>query len=162
MRALLLALLLAAPAEASAEPWAEGRRLEPIALPDQHGEPRTIDAPVRAVLFSRDMEGGGVLKDALGETGAGLLERSGAVYVADVSRMPALVRRLFALPSLRRRGYPILLDADGAATAEFPSQPKRGTLVMLEDLRVERIRHFESAEALRQALEDLGGAGDGT
>jgi hypothetical protein len=157
---LALALLCPALSGARAEPWAEGRRIEAITLPDQHGEPRAIDASVHAVLFSRDMGGGGVLKQALGDAGAALLERSGAIYVADVSRMPAMIRSLFAMPGLRRRGYPILIDAEGAATAEFPSEPERGTLVVLDDLRVESVRHFERAGELRDALEALAAAED--
>jgi hypothetical protein len=150
-----LAVAFAALAEARAEPWAEGRTLEPLALPDQHGQARAIDASVRALLFARDMDGGSLLKEAVGEDGAALLERRGVVYVADVSRMPGMVRSLFALPSLRRRGYPVLLDLDGAATADFPSEPAKGTLVTLDALRVGSIRHYESAEALRGALEAL-------
>jgi hypothetical protein len=150
--ALLASFCLALSGTAVAEPWQEDLVLEPLTLPDQHGETRAIDPSVRAILFSRDMDGGGILKEAVGENGAALLERAGAVYVADVSRMPGLVRRLFALPSLRRRGYPVLLDEDGRATADFPSAEGKATLVLLDALRVARIGHFESAEALRTAL----------
>jgi hypothetical protein len=129
--------------------------LAPLTLADQHGEARAIDASVRAVLFSRDMDGGGVLKEAVGDDGAELLERCKAVYVADVSRMPALVRSLFAMPSLRRRGYPVLLDLEGAATSDFPSDEGKGTLVALDRLRVESVRHFEDAGGLRTALDAL-------
>jgi hypothetical protein len=103
------------------------------------------------------MEGGKILREAVGEGDPGrlLLERAGAVYVADVSRMPGVIRGLFAMPSLRRRGYPILIDADGSRTADFPSAEKRGTLVGLADRRVTSIEHFASAEELRAALEAL-------
>jgi hypothetical protein len=52
----------------------------------------------------------------------------------------------------------VLLDLDGAATADFPSAEAKGTLVILERLRVESIRHFESADDLRAALGALAAA----
>ncbi|MEE8558335.1 MAG: FAD/FMN-containing dehydrogenase, partial [Myxococcota bacterium] len=103
------------------------------------------------VLISRDMDGGGVLKDALKKSGAELLKSAGAVYVADVHRMP-VIRRLFALPGLRRRGYPVLIDEDGTATESFPSAEGKATLIELERLRIKRIRHLSTAPELRRAL----------
>ena len=68
-----------------------------------------------------------------------------------------LVRRLFAKPSMRRRPYPMLLDEKGDATAEIPSEEDRATLLFLDDLRIMRIEHLDSAAAVRSAL----GAGEG-
>ena len=148
--------MLAAPLVA--EPAGEGDLLPALTLEDQHGETRSIHAGVRHVLFARDMDGGGVLKDALSESGAELLTATGSVYVANVSRMPGLVRRLFVLPSLRRRGYPILLDTDGKATADFPGEKERATLIDLSDLRITGVRHFADSAGLRAALEAARGA----
>jgi hypothetical protein len=147
---VLLALLAALPAQA--EPWAVGERIEPFSLEDQHGTTRRVDATTRVVLFSRDMEGGDVLKRALEPAPEGFLEARGAAYVADVSRMPGLVTRLFALPSMRRRGYPMLLDRDGETTARLPDAEGKATLIFLDDLRIERVLHEARPEALRQAL----------
>jgi hypothetical protein len=148
---VLLISLLGGPAAAG--PYAEGARIPALSLPDQHGETRQIDANVRAILFARDMDGGGVLKEALAESGPSLLEGAGAVYVADVSRMPGLIRRFFALPSLRRRDYPILIDTDGSATERFPSSEGQATLMVLDSLRLVGVSHFGSAAELRAALE---------
>jgi hypothetical protein len=68
--------------------------------------------------------------------------------------MPGLVRRLFALPRLRRRGYPVLLDEDGSLTKDFPSAEGKGTLIELKGLRITRIRHFSAPEELEKALRE--------
>jgi hypothetical protein len=151
---LLVALLLALPA--GAETYVVGNTLPELSMKDQHGEPHAIGEDVRGVLFSRDMDGGGVLRKALEQGGADLLKKTGSVYVADVSRMPGLVRRFFALPRLRRRGYPVLLDEDGSLTKDFPSAEGKGTLIELKGLRITRIRHFSAPEELAAALRDSG------
>jgi len=151
---LFIAVLLAAFA-AAAEPLAVGDRLEPFALEDQHGQERVVDARVHALLLARDMKGGEVVKQALAEAGADLLANADAVYVADVSGMPAVIRRLFALPSLRRRDYPILLDTGGQITRDLPGAADRATLIRLRDLTVVEVTQFGSSEAVREALRSL-------
>lgn len=147
---LLLGLL--APA-AAAEPYGVGDVLPELSLEDQYGQTHALDASVRVVLFSRDMDGGKVIQAALAEDGAALLERYAGAYVADVSRMPGLVRRLIAKPRMRKRPYLMWLDEKGDATADFPSREGLPTLLFLQDLRVLRIEHPETPEALRQGLD---------
>jgi hypothetical protein len=149
--AVLVALGLAAPA--GGEPYAVGSVLPALSLEDQHGESRTLDASVRVVLFSRDMDGGGVVKQALADDGPDFLERNRAVYVTDVSAMPGLVLRLMARPAMRRRPYPMLLDEQGDATADFPSQKGKATLVFLERSKVVRVAYASTPDALRGTVQ---------
>jgi hypothetical protein len=138
---------------AGGEPLAVGSTLAPRTLPDQHGTTHAIDESVRVVLFSRDMKGGGIVKEALQDDGRAFLERHGALYVSDVSRMPGFIRATIAKPRLRGRGYPILLDEEGRATADFPAAEGKATLLFLDALRVTRIEQAGSVEDLRKALE---------
>lgn len=152
---LLAALSTLLAALASAEPYAVGAELAALALSDQHGESRSIDAGTRVVLFSRDMDGGKVVREALearGEGAAALLDERRAVYVADVSRMPGLVRRLIALPRMRARPYPVLLDEQGEPTARFPSQEGRATVLFLDGLRITRIAYEDAPDAVLAVL----------
>jgi hypothetical protein len=138
---------------ARAEPLAVGARLAPFTLEDQDEVARTVDEQTRLILFSRDMKGGKLLKEALSEVEADALASRGAVYVADISGMPKLVARLFALPSMRRRPYPMLLDRDGSTTASLPDVEGRATLIFLERLEIVRIEHVAAAEDVRESLE---------
>lgn len=144
----LLAAALAA-GSAAAEPLVVGSPLPALSLEDQHGERRALDASLSLVLFSRDMDAGAAIKEALAEDGQAFLERHRAVYVSDVSGMPRLVLRLMARPAMRNRPYPVLLDEDGAATSDFPSQEGRVTLLFLEGGRVARVAHAADADEVR-------------
>ena len=72
--------------------------------------------------------------------------------MADISRMPSLVAKLFALPAMRKRPYRMLLDRDGTATADFPARAGEVTLLRLHDGTIERVDYAASAAALRAAL----------
>lgn len=160
---LLTAVLLAvvapgrADSDAAAAPpvLAVGDAVPTLALRDQHDTAVPIDTSTRILLFTRDMTGGGLVKDALAENGKELLTAAGAVYVSDVSRMPGLVLSAFALPGLRKRPYPIALDRSGDVTRALPSADGKATVLSLAAGTISAITFAatsaEVAAALRQA-----------
>lgn len=148
-----LAVASAAGAETPDAPLGAGDPLPTLELEDQHGEAGRLDASAALVLFSRDMEGGGVIKEALARDGAAFLERNGGVYVADVSRMPGIVRSLMAKPAMRRRPYRMLLDEDGGPTAAFPTRSGHATLLFVDAGQIARVEFVASPAALRAAVE---------
>ncbi|MEE8312780.1 MAG: FAD/FMN-containing dehydrogenase [Myxococcota bacterium] len=154
---LALALLLGA-AAVGAQTLAVGSRIEGFSLRDQHGQAHEVRADTRAILFIRGMKAGGVGKAALEDSQGGLLAQAGAVYIADVSPMPALIRRVIAIPRMRRRGYPILLDRDGSQTASFPSVEDSATLLVLDRLRIQQVLHLDSPAEIKAALENAASA----
>ena len=147
---LLLALLFAN--VASAAPYAAGDSMEPLSLEDQHDEAHSLDGSVEVVLFSRDMEGGDLLEEALADTPKGFLGEKHALYVADIHGMPSFVARMFAIPSMRKRPYSMLLDRTGEVTARFPSEEGKATLLFLDDLGIERVFYAASPNQIREAL----------
>lgn len=137
MRGVLLGLLLLGTL-VHAAPLAVGDPLPPLTLEDQHGRPgSTGDA--RVVVVSRDMEAGDVVKKALAGRDQGFLDEHGVVYVANISGMPAVITRLFALPRMRERPYRMLLDRDGNATKEIPAVTGRPTVLAIANGRVARV-----------------------
>jgi len=153
--ALLLGLVLPAVARAAdppPEPLGVGDTLPELPLTDQHGAQHVVDASVKIILFSRDMDGGDILKSALADLPEGSLDAAGAVYVSDISGMPSFVARLFALPRMRRRPYPMLLDRTGEVTVLLPDEPGRATLIHLDALQITEVEHLETPEAVRARL----------
>lgn len=155
MRALLVAALLLPAVVLAVEPYTTGDTLPATRFDDQHGLTHTLHEHVRVIVFSHDMEGGDVIKAALADDGPRLLGDAGAVYVADVSGMPTVIRRMFALPKMRKRTYPMLLDTDGDATARYPARPAQATVIVLDRLRVTSIQHHPDVVGLRESLVTL-------
>ena len=77
------------------------------------------------------------------ESPKGWLPQHHVLYVADIHGMPSFIARMFAIPSMQKRPYPMLLDRDGAATARFPSEEGKATLLFLED-RVHPVRSLRA------------------
>jgi len=156
----VLALLAPLVANASfAQPYAVGDTIEPLTLEDQHGDRRSVDESVRVILFSRDMDGGDILKQGLADVEPGYLDGQHAVYVADISGMPGLIAKMFAIPAMRKRPYAMLLDRDGETTARLPDTEGQATLIFLDRLTIERIAHVMEASAVRRELEENAASG---
>jgi hypothetical protein len=155
--ALALALTLALPlaiACSSTPPATEhtlGSRVAEVALEDQFGKTHELDERVAVVLFARDMAGGGIIKQVLADHPTAL-DANRAVYIADISGMPSFIATMSAIPKMRERPYPTLLDRDGHATAAFPAKDGHATILRLSSLEITEIQFTDSADTLGTAL----------
>jgi len=145
-------------AQATAQPEAApptvavGDPLPALPLRDQHDVEARVDASTRIVLFTRDMDGGGFVKEALAAGGNEMLKKAQAVYVSDVSRMPGFVRSAFALPSMRRREYRVVIDEGGTVTATLPYREGEATVLKLDGGKIAAVSFAKSAAEVAAAL----------
>ena len=145
----------AAAEEAEVKVLGVGDVMEAFTLKDQNGDEHLLDSDIRVILFSRDRAGAGVMTRSMeGRDGDFLAER-GVVYVNDISAMPRVAAALFALPKMRTRPYPILLDRKADLTAQFPDKAKFATLVHLDSLEVTEVEYLREDTALAERLEAL-------
>lgn len=149
---LIMLITLAIASTAAAQVAGVGSTLSPRIFEDQHGEEHALDESLRLVVFARDMDAGDLVKEALAETTGEQLSKRGIAYVSDISGMPKLVARLFALPAMRKRAYPMWLDRDGTSSSDLPAEASHVTLLHLERLRVTAVEYFDATPSLRTAL----------
>ena len=62
------------------------------------------------------------------------------------------IARMFAIPKMRERPYPLLLDRDGQFTARFPSEEAHVTFLVVERRRITDIRHLAEPDAIADLL----------
>ncbi len=133
----------------------KGSTLEPWTLQDQFEKAHSLDDSTRVLLVARDMDGSKLVKAALAERPKGYLEARHALFLADISRMPALISRLFAVPAMRDYSYPVLLDRDAAIASRYASDEGKVLWVRLEQRRVELNRAERDAGDLASELQFL-------
>lgn len=147
-----VAAIGAAEPDPSVEPVGVGQALPELGLTDQHERPAPIDAGTRLVLFAPDRESSELAHGVLEATGSETLEQAGVRYVADISAMPGLVTRMFALPKMRDYGYTMLLGRETADTAMLPRRDGELTLIELEAGSVTDLSYVGTEADLRAAL----------
>ncbi len=138
-------LALPSVAEEAAEAWRVGDTLPAFSLEDCHGDLHCLEPATNWLFYSRDRAGDEILDLAVKEHALGQLNSGEAVYMADISGMPGIITKLFALPAMRKRDYPILLDHEGEATARLPHREEQLTILRLQGLRITGIAYAADA-----------------
>ena len=123
-----------------------------LSLNDQHDTARTTLSARRFLLFSADKDGSNLADEVLEGQTAETLEQAGIAYVADISGMPAMVTKMFAMPKLRKRPYPVLLGRTSEDTMTLPRQAGKVTLIELDGGSVAAIEFMGEAGAVRTRL----------
>jgi hypothetical protein len=151
-RWILLGLALLAAAVRAVEP---GERLAPWTLSDQFDQAYTLDDDLRILLVARSMDAAKLLDAALEGQAKGYLEARHALFVADISGMPGLIGKLFAIPAMRDYSYRVLLDREAQVVPQYAA-PEQGVLwLQLERGVLQERRVFSDAASLRAALEQV-------
>ncbi|WP_456429578.1 hypothetical protein [Nitratifractor sp.] len=115
-----------------------------FALPDQFGRSHTLSTGIRILIFADSKRGAKLVEAALARHPKGFLESHRAVYLADISAMPGLIFRLFALPSMRKTPYPILLLKNAEMGKRLAQTAADGKVTVLT-LNKRRVRKIEVA-----------------
>lgn len=159
MLALLLGMMMWWGTVQAMEP---GERLAPWTLLDQYDRPYSLDGRLRLLLVARSMAGGKLVEAALADRPKGYLASRNAVFVADISRMPALISKLFAVPAMRDYPYRVLLDREPRVADRYMA-PGEGVLCLwLRDGTLQRQRLLNSAEDIRRVLAEADAGAPGS
>ena len=157
-RAVTLCLLLLLPVWAArlhAAPLVPGAPTPTITVQDQHGKPVRVDASTQRLLFTAERGVNDMVSKVLAAQPVGVLDRQQAVYVADITAMPSIVTRLFALPRMRELPFSMGLVRDAAQVAQvadIPRQPGAATVLRFEDGKLIEILLARNEHQLRAAL----------
>lgn len=152
MCSILTLLPLMLPALAGAAELQVGDTTPALSLNDQYDKARTTLSARRFLLFSADKDGSNLADEVLDRQTGETLEPAGIVYVADISGMPSMVTKMFAMPKLRKRPYPVLLGRTAEDTRTLPRQAGRVTVIEMDGGSVTAIEFMGDANAVRVRL----------
>lgn len=124
-------------------------------LQDQYDHPYTLQTDVQALLVTQDMAAAKLMKAAMENKPQGYLDERRVVFVADIQRMPAIVSKLFAVPAMRKYAYRVMLDRDGSVVSCYSPGENQVLWMQLDQGKVIEVKSFDSAPALKQALEAI-------
>jgi hypothetical protein len=83
------------------------------------------------------------------------MEARDVIFLADVQRMPSLIGKFIAIPSMRNYSYRVVLDRDGSVAANYPGAEDKVLWLQLENGTLVAQKAFANADELRAALEKL-------
>lgn len=128
------------------------RILPTLTLKDQFEQTQTLGPEIRYLIFTAEKDASNLVDEVLeGQTGD-TLTAGGIRVVADISAMPGMVTKMFALPKLRKYPYSVLLGRTAEDTRDLPREPGKVTVVEADDGKI-TARHFmDDIGAMRKVL----------
>lgn len=153
MRAFIFAICTLFAGFTQASFYAEGELMSSFQLQDQFENEVTVSSATEVLLFSRNMKGGDIIKEALEQLKAD--DQQGLdslVYVSDISGMPSLIARFVAIPKMKKLPFSMGLDREGDVTNMLPGEENKATLIRLDKLKIIDVVFIESSEALLMEL----------
>lgn len=120
-------------------------------LLDQHDKAYTLDNDADVLLIARSMSAAKLLNAAIEDCPEGYLEARHMVYVADIEKMPSLIKML-AVPAMRSAKYRIMLDQDGRVATRYGGDRDTVQWLTLKDGTVTHEERFTDGVKLKQAV----------
>lgn len=130
-------------------PLTPGTPLPALSLSDQFDQHHDVAACRDLLLFAPDRDSAGVAQDYLDARAAAGLD--GVCYIADISGMPGVITRLFALPAMRDYAYPVLLGRTPADTLRLPRRAGQVTVLTIRAGSVDAIGFAATVQAIEAA-----------
>ena len=127
-----------------------GKSLSDLKLNDQNEKPQTVTADTKVIFFSFSKPTGHACNDFLEKKPANYLAEHKALYVADVSAAPSLIKKMFILPDLKDLKFPILLINDDALSAAYSKgmNKEKIVVVLLDNGTITKIENLKDTKAL--------------
>ena len=127
-----------------------GKSLSELKLNDQNEKPQTISKETKIVFFSFAKPTGHACNDFLESKPANFLQEHNAIYVADVSAAPSLIKKMFILPDLKDLKFPILLINNDKLSAEYSKGMNKDKIVVvhLDNEKIVSIENLADTKAL--------------
>ncbi len=86
-----------------------GKELASYTFKDQFDKDHSLTADVKKVIFVFTKATGHIMRVYLGTKDVNYLRSRNIDFIADVSGMPSIIFKMFALPDLKESKYPIMI-----------------------------------------------------
>lgn len=129
-----------------------GDSLPTFEIEDQFEKKQKIATDTKIVLVTAQKGMSEIIRDYLLDKPKGFLEGKKAVYVGDISGMPSLISKFFAIPKMKKYPFSILL-VDEEQTKSFSKKEDTITVYSVENGKVVKVEYISSAKELENIFQ---------
>lgn len=144
MKRILLSLLVMGLSLFAGE-FKIGDKIGSFSMLNQHDHKVTIDDNVTKILVSAKKDTSADINDYLNKKSKMFLKNKHAVFIANISGMPSIITKMFALPKMRKYNHDVLLVYDSEDN-RFVFKDDMSTLYTLENGVIKDISYFTKAD----------------
>ena len=137
---------------ATAAPLQTGEFVPAMKLKDQHEQPVVITRDTRIIFFAAEMSASRMMTKALEGLPASTLKDKSAIYIADISSMPAPISTFVAVPRMQKLPYSVAVLRYALEGSQLPSKAGAVTALRIDDGRISSVEYAQSAQDIGRYL----------
>jgi len=132
-----------------------GEKLAPFTLKDQFDKLHTLSESTKKIIFVFKKDTGHLVRNYLNQQKDNYLQKRDILFVADISKMPAMIREYIAMPDLRKRKYPVLIVYNQELAAKFKNEKEQNKIMIVEldHFIVKNIKFITTEEELKKEID---------
>ena len=151
-RATLSVLLALAPLSVGAVLAEAGVELPVLTLNDQYDQPVLIGPATKCLVFAAEKSVSEFVTRVFEARVKNHQENEAVVYVSDISAMPAMISRMFAIPKLRELPFQVALARQANLVIDLPRRAGFATVLSVRNGKVTQVQYAQTEAQLRQAM----------
>lgn len=132
-----------------------GERIEPFTVNDQFDKPQSITQDTKKIIFVFSKQKGHDVRDFLSKQEDGYLTKRDILFVADVSKMPAIIR-WFVLDSLDEYKFSIVLIEDKEIASKYKNENRADQIMVvgLNNFNIVGVDYTNDVNELKTLIEN--------
>jgi len=117
-------------------------------LPDQFNKPYSLTKDIERLILVFSKKSGHTLKELLKTKPKDFLTQHKALFIADISPMPVVIRNTFALPDFKKSPFSVLLIYDKELSKKIKPKDNSDKIVVvsLKDKNITDIKLFSNSD----------------
>jgi len=135
----------------SASDFILGGQLPTLTYPDQFEKPHTIGSNIHTIIVSFEKATGADMNAFLKAHQPDYLAKHHAVFIANISEMPSLITKLFAMPKMRKYKHTILIIND-EDNHQFLHKEDKITVYTIENGFIKDINFVDTSKEVAEKL----------
>ena len=132
-----------------------GKELKTFVIKDQFGVEHTLTNKTKKVIFVFSKPTGHLMRTYMDKQPIDYLDTRDILFVADISGMPSIIAKMFAIPDMKKSKYPILLTTNKETSQIFKvaSQKDAIMIITLDNKIVKKVQFVTTKEDIKKAID---------
>lgn len=121
---------------------------------NQHGMIKIVPNYVKTIIISFEKDNSAMINAYLNKQKSNYLESYKAIFIADISKMPSIITKLFALPKMKKYKHTIYLHNSDEFAKFVPSKEGEATVLKFKGRTVQSISFISTIDEMKKVIEN--------
>lgn len=131
-----------------------GKQLADFSFKNQFDKEVSLKSTTKKIIFVFTKPTGHLVKQYLSSKAKGFLEKRDIIFIADVSGMPSIIFKMFALPDFQKSSYSVLLIKDKEKSKRFRNEAHKDEvmIISLDNKKVKSVKFISTEKDLKEEI----------